>query len=80
MNLKTTKLSIDAFVTNDKGSAIQPISFDQNIEFSFDENMKGHQVGMKLTSKRFIDAPDHTIYIKNDQLKKILEFLIESEK
>ncbi len=80
MFFKKTKISIDTYAISDEGKRVRPLVLGQNIEFYFDEGMKGSIVGMKLTSDNFINAPNHTIYIKNEQLKKILKFLIESEK
>ncbi len=78
MDLKQTKLQIETYVDN--GVFLGKVEYNQKIEFMYDENMKGSIVGMTLTSDTFINAPNLMIMFKNQDLKKILEFLIESEK
>lgn len=62
-------------------SALTSINDSQTIAFRYDEFTKGRNVAITLTSSGGgIDAPDHNIYLDNKDLKKILEFLIDSEK
>lgn len=76
------KLEVSTFVVSPKLTITGAIQNSQQIEFMYDEYIKGKSVAIKLTSNdgRGIHAPNLEIYLNNTNLKKILEFLIESEK
>ena len=53
----------------------------QGVTFAYDDTCKGRGVSMMLKSihPNNIDAPNYQIIFEQKDLKKILEFLIESE-
>lgn len=75
-----TKLEVKCMIHDTE--SVMPVSIDsQTIAFKYDKFTKGKNVAITLTSNNGgIDAPKHNIYLDNKDLKKILQFLIESEK
>lgn len=78
-----TELRIEThFINNSVKPICQKIDNSQHVTFKFDNFIKGQRVAMTLTSPdgKALHAPQVDIYFNNYDLKKILEFLIESEK
>ena len=79
-----TKLEINTYTapTSINGRMCVKIECTQKITFFADKYMKGRSVAMVLESdnNQNINAPGIEIYLDNKDLKKILEFLIETEK
>lgn len=78
---ENVELSLNLLGLPSKTTPIGRINYNQKVIFCYDKPMKGRTVGMKVISNdgSGINAPDYYIYFKNEDLKKVLEFLIEAE-
>lgn len=70
-------VSIDTYVhdLNKERQLVSTVEFSQKVEFITDRNIEGRLVAMVLSGSP-IDAENIEIYFKTEDLKRILEFII----
>ncbi len=79
MSNKKLSIQLNTFVyRNDVHTVPQKINARQKVTFVKDEFIKD-KVVMNLTSDVYIHAPNHDVYFDKEQLKEILEFLINDK-
>lgn len=81
-NNQKVELKIETYLFDGLKAKRQMVTIPdtQEVVFMYDKFIKGRRVAMILISKEGINEPNKEIYFTNKDLKKILEFLIDSEK